>query len=306
MLSLERIFSLLAALVLTISLAACKHDNGGVDDGDGGTGGDGMVDGDGQVTGDGGVTGDASPTGGCVVTECGGHVLACGDCLDNDGDGLIDSWDPECLGPCDNTEGPELNAGVGGETGGPCKSDCYFDFGNGSGNDDCYWDHRCDPLAVAPDYPPEGEGCEYEPSRVGSADCPDTQSTQCIDYCLPMTPNGCDCFGCCTFDELAGLGPNGENQYVWIGALGTDNEGTCTFATILDSAACPQCTPVADCLNDCGECEICIGMTEEDLPPWCNEEDRCPGGQQACGLATDPACPAGFYCVTGCCLPPVD
>ena len=181
----------------------------------------------------------------------------------------------------------------------------YFDFGNGPGNDDCHWDHRCDPLAVAPDYPPEGIDCEYDPSMVDTGDCPATQSQHCLDICLAITPNGCDCFGCCTFPELTGLGPGGGPGYVWISALDSDKNGTCTFDSITDSSACPPCTPVVECVNECGECELCLGMTEEDLPAWCNAEDRCPAPQQPCGLASDPACPAGFYCVTGCCLPPV-
>jgi len=32
---------------------------------------------------------------------------------------------------------------------------------------------------------------------------------------------------------------------------------------------------------------------------------RCPGGQQPCGLPTDPACPNGYFCLTGCCIPPI-
>src|SRR5262245_17176013 len=76
---------------------------------------------------DGGITiSDDGGTFTCYQTTCNGHLLACGDCIDNDGDGRIDFRDPECLGPCDNTEGATLNAGIGGETGGPCLADCYF------------------------------------------------------------------------------------------------------------------------------------------------------------------------------------
>jgi len=87
----------------------------------------------------GGATGDVAPgldapdvpAGPCVPVSCGGRPLQCGDGIDNDGDGRGDGRDPECLGPCDNTEGPVLLAGVEGEAGGPCQSDCYCDFGNG-------------------------------------------------------------------------------------------------------------------------------------------------------------------------------
>jgi hypothetical protein len=43
--------------------------------------------------------------GGCTaVTPCQGNIYQCGDCIDNDGDGLIDADDPECTGACDNAE----------------------------------------------------------------------------------------------------------------------------------------------------------------------------------------------------------
>jgi hypothetical protein len=214
------------------------------------------------------------------------------------GDGPIQIHDGG-LGPCDNSEGAALTAGVGGETGGPCKADCYFDFGNGPGNDDCHWDHRCDPLAIAPDYPPEGADCKYEASRVGSTDCPTNQSEQCLNYCMPLTPNGCDCFGCCTFPALSG-------GYVWIGAMDDKNNGTCTFADILDPSKCPPCTPVVDCNNGCGRCEICLG--KDTLPPDCfadgglpDGSERCAPGVQVCGLPGEADCPPNYFCITGCC-----
>jgi len=264
-------------------------------DGPGGTG-DGpwtpTDDGGPIVVYDGGVViTDDGGTFTCHVTACNQHILECGDCVDNDGDGLIDWRDPECLGPCDNTESPALTAGIGGETGGPCKADCYFDFGNGPGNDDCHWDHRCDPLAVGPDYPPEGADCAFEPDRVGTTDCPANQSQLCLDYCMPLTPNGCDCFGCCTFPELAG-------DHIWIGAMDDHNVGTCTFADILEPTKCPPCTPVADCYNGCGHCEICLGKPE--LPPECGCQ-VCPPAVQLCGPPCGTTCPVGYFCNTGCC-----
>lgn len=256
----------------------------------------------------------------CVITTCNDKLLECGNCEDDDGDGFVDAHDRECLGPCDNTEGPALTAGVGGEGGGPCKADCYFDFGNGSGNDDCHWDHQCDPLSVGPNFHPEGPDCEYDPGMLGGKDCPTTQSGQCFDFCRPLTPNGCDCFGCCTFPEL-----NGSS--VWIGSMDDDKNGTCTFADILDTSACEPCTPVADCANDCQRCELCIGKdtvpddcfvtTNPDMGPNNGPDGggpadgggggvptnpgQCPGGEIACGLAGQPNCPTNHYCISGCC-----
>jgi hypothetical protein len=119
-----------------------------------GNDGSSMVDGmmslpDGTVMGPDGqvIASDAAPTDGvsgadagpCVPRACagGGGVAQCADCIDNDGDGLTDERDPECLGPCDNTEGAVLLTGVPGERGGRCRVDCYFDAGNGSGRDEC-------------------------------------------------------------------------------------------------------------------------------------------------------------------------
>jgi len=248
----------------------------------------------------------------CYVTICSGHETECGDCVDNDGDGLVDSHDRECLGPCDDTEGPELLAGIGGETGGPCKADCYFDFGNGSGNDTCYHDHRCDPLSIAPTFDPEGPDCQYEMSRVGTRDCPTVQTDLCYDVCRPLTPNGCDCFGCCTFPELTGRAAAEGGEYVWLGSVveGT-NDGTCTFDDVLDTTLCRPCTPVGNCFNPCETCEICIGRPT--LPPECMTPPdggvpdgwvppmRCAPDVQPCGLPGDADCPMDYYCVTGCC-----
>ncbi len=245
----------------------------------------------------------------CVPTTCAGHNTECGNCTDDDGDGFVDSRDPECLGPCDNTEGPPLTTGVGGEGGTSCNRDCYFDYGNGSGGGDCRWDTLCDPLA--PD-----DVCPYEESELGGNRCPEPQPENCLSRCRPLTPNGCDCFGCCTFDALAGRPDAEGGEYVWLGSGigdGPDGAGTCTLDSITDTEACHPCVPVEECSNDCGRCELCLGRTE--IPDDCFDEPdggvpdggtyetRCDPGVQACGLPDDPPCETGFYCVTGCCVP---
>jgi hypothetical protein len=273
----------------------------------------------------------------CYPTKCAGKLLECGDCVDNDGDGKTDWRDPECLGPCDNTEGPGLESGVGGTTGSQCGVDCYFDFGNGAGNDDCWWDHRCDPLE------PEKATCAYDTKLLGGKKCPAQQSPKCAQNCLPYTPNGCDCFGCCTFPALTTAGPGGNPGYVWIGAMDSSNNSTCTLATLKDPAKCPPCTPVPGCFKPCGKCQLCVGKTT--LPPECyppppqkdagvgdgstpsgdgstpsgdgstptgdgstpsgdagTPSQQCPGGEQPCGLAGQYLCQKGYYCITGCCI----
>ena len=59
-------------------------------------------------------------TGSCQDTSGGTTEDICDDGIDNDGDGLIDDKDPECLCPCDDTEGPVLLTGTPGQTGGQC------------------------------------------------------------------------------------------------------------------------------------------------------------------------------------------
>lgn len=70
-----------------------------------------------------------APDAGCAITECGGRVFACGDCDDNDADGLSDALDPDCWGACHDSEmnwAPRQ----------PCSNEsCFFDHNCGLGND---------------------------------------------------------------------------------------------------------------------------------------------------------------------------
>ncbi len=106
------VFSL--TTLLALSTGACGGEPTGENRGGGGTGasGTGGSVGNGGTAGGGGMTGTggtAGTAGGCFPVLCpDGNSYGCGDCIDNDGDGLIDDRDPECLGPCDNTEGPVL------------------------------------------------------------------------------------------------------------------------------------------------------------------------------------------------------
>ena len=302
--------------------------------GTGGTGAGLGTGGTGAGVGTGGTgagVGTGGSNGGCSIIYCDGRgsPSLCGDCMDNDDDGLIDNDDPECLGPCDNTEGPALLTGVGGETGNQCGADCYFDFGNGSGGGDCKWNRSCDPLAPK-------DQCLYVPGLAeseggDSKDCPLSQDPLCEKTCAPLTPNGCDCFGCCTFPELKDKAPGGGDAYVFLGSE-SDSEGTCTFATVTnpnmtDPAPCRSCTPAGNCLNTCERCEICLG--KPTIPADCFPGTggaggaggtggaggaggtagaggdgggmRCPVGKQVCGLPGDDPCPGGSFCLTGCC-----
>ncbi len=125
--------------------------DGAMPSADAGSGGDAGPGVDAGPAPDGGPTADAGgdggwgmfPDGGCHPIACQGHIYACGDCMDNDGDGKIDAYDPDCLGPCDNNESGYGLMIPGGDPA-TCSRDCYYDQDSGSGNDDCNWDTRCE------------------------------------------------------------------------------------------------------------------------------------------------------------------
>ncbi len=309
--------------VVVAALSACggetsPGDDGGLDartsmDGGGRSGLDGSPPVDGEVV-DGGERQDAgaaridgaapaldaaiADAGPAAPVMCQTHLDQCGNAMDDDGDGLTDAADPDCLGPCDNNEsGFYLN--IPGGDAQPCALDCYFDQDEGFGNDGCQWDHRCDPLEPDPN-----RLCRYDPPpRRPGITCPASQSTMCRDVCGPLVPNGCDCFGCCNL-------PAGGDRWVFIGSVDASGTPTCNIDDAADDSACHPCTPVAGCLNDCGPCELCLGRTElpaECFPPAETDggapppPDVCADDRQDCGVEGLPACPDGYYCLTGCC-----
>lgn len=273
---------------------------------------------DGAVTDAG--TSDGGPTV-CGIVMCGSFLYACGDCIDNDADGLTDYEDPDCLGPCHNNEAgfyPMIPGGGGA----PCKLDCYYDSNSGSGDDNCEWDARCDPLE------PE-LGCMYTSPPPADARCAAAQPMACLDFCTPRTPNGCDCFGCCELPARSG-------SWVYLGTENAAGDPTCTLDDVTDPILCHPCTPHPTCVNTCGRCELCLGRDPSTIPADCfpppppvdggtptdggtppdgstpvdagtpidmgpPPPPRCDSTHQPCGLPGDPACPASWYCLTGCC-----
>lgn len=240
--------------------------NGGASGGAGSSGAGGSAGAGGGAGGSAGA-GGATDGGACTPVPCQGHVYRCGDCLDNDGDGLLDMADPDCMGPCQDNE-TSYYGGIPGQNNSPCVQDCYWDQDTGAGNDDCYWNHRCDSHEQSPSWYPEpdlGNKCAYDPNAKTpgtSGTCADNyakQSSTCGSYCGPLTPNGCDCFGCC---EL----PAGSGKWVWLGST-VNGAGSCDEAHATDPTKCHPCEPVAGCLNSCEHCELCIG--KPTLPPDC-------------------------------------
>jgi hypothetical protein len=222
---------------------------------------------------DGGMVPEASP-------ECPG-TTACTDGVDNDGDGLIDSLDPECTSPLDRDES-SFSLGIPGDNIDPCKVDCWFDGNSGSGDDGCQFQGKCLPGMTYPK-------CPFDPAAAADPKQCLPQSDKCRAFCEPRTPNGCDCAGCCdVFDKL------GRSRRVRI-------VGMCTTEKLDDPASCPPCDKVPDCGRPCGRCDYCLGKVT--IPSDCTDamKTACPAGAARCG-PTNP-CPCGEYCLTGCCVP---
>jgi hypothetical protein len=237
----------------------------------------------GGVVGAGGSTATTSK----VAQLCAGGCQ-CSDGIDNDGDGQIDGFDTECTGPSDNDEG-SFATGIPGDNVDPKWQDCFFDGNSGGGDDGCRYSTDC-------------------LTGAKSATDPACKLTQhCIDFCKPLTPNGCDCFGCCTVRK-----PDGTSINIVLDA-------SCKAST-LDQ--CTKCMPTTQCGNTCGTCELCPGKTAADLPSSCNPPPpttgsggvggsgtagsgggpsySCDNGEKVCTMTSD--CGANYYCSFGCCL----
>jgi hypothetical protein len=292
----------------TLSTSSATTTSGSASTGTGGAGG----------AGSGGATSSASSGGGgtplpTTTSPCQGKIYECGDLLDNDMDGLLDSQDPDCLGACDNSEN-SFYGNIPGQDGPGCVIDCYFDQDSGAGNDGCYWNHTCDPNSVPPNYYPEpeqGTKCTYDMNantpgtNKSCAELNLEQDKVCHDYCGPLTPNGCDCFGCC---EL----PPGKGTFVFLGSKDAmTGLPSCSLKDLADPDKCHPCKPVDACLNGCGVCELCVG--KDTLPPECFPDGggmggaggggsmQCPEGITPCGVPGQAPCPPNYYCITGCC-----
>jgi hypothetical protein len=216
-----------------------------------------------------------------VTSACGGAGCICSNGVDDDGDGLVDGFDPECTGPLDDDEG-SFATGIPGDNVDPKWQDCFFDGNSGGGDDGCRYSTDC--LTGAK--PLTDKAC--------------TVTQQCRDFCQPRTSNGCDCFGCCTVRTAGG------DVDIQIGEK-------CSIEKIGDESACPRCIKTTTCGNECGACELCAGKTAADLPASCTPTTppdgappppsyTCDGGQ-VCGPSTP--CPVSpqSYCQQGCCVP---
>jgi hypothetical protein len=229
----------------------------------------------------------------CQVATCQGKVYACGDCLDNDGDCKIDSADDHCLGPCDNTE-DSFYGGIAGQNNSPCKQDCYFDQDTGAGNDDCFWSHKCDPLEVPPDYPPEGSQCEYNPN----ANIPGYNGTCGHGLHGRSRPNVPELLRPAHAERLRLLRLlrilPGVPYTVWLGSENPSGTGSCNLEYDRRSVdMCKPCTQVqVACLNTCDDVRA-LRRASRTLPPELPRADLPRGACRSAGCqARPPARPA--------------
>jgi len=264
------------ASLLLLAVAGCGDDGGtGGGDGAGDDAGPDVGDGLGGDNGFGGFGGDCSAEG-----------PQCNDCVDNDEDGDIDGFDPECTGPADDDEG-SFATGIPGDNKDAVKQDCFFDGNSGAGNDGCDIHVCCllDLAAFGGECPEEFKPGQYEPDE-----CAQTQ--MCIDECGAITPPGCDCFGCCTICNDAGCFDVLTNPAV---------APNCDESVVDDPDACPTCIKNEECGGaECGGCVLCPGQDPSDLPPECNEEPVCPEGLTECPDGS--GCAEGEFCSNGCCF----
>ena len=209
------------------------------------------------------------------VVLCGEAPCACANGRDDDGDGFIDGFDAECTGPYDQDEATFATGEV--KTGNPNCDDCFFDGNPSSQDDGCDVAARCKVDGTFGDAPGSCYTCE--------------PTTRCVNSCLPRTPNGCDCFGCC---EVQGTNASLAIQLV----------DTCSLGVLEDERLCPRCVPSTDCRNACGPCELCPGKTLADLPSECagvgGPGFTCEDGEVC---TNDGECPGLGYCALGCCVP---
>jgi hypothetical protein len=288
--------TLLLTCLTAAALVSCGDDGGGNGTGDGGNG-----------TGDGGGSGiDAPPFGGSCTP---GGTVECSDCVDNDSDGKIDGFDPECAGPADDRE-DSFGTGIPGDNIDSTMQDCFFDGNSGAGDDGCN-QHVCcllqamnvsECMTLAPNslYNQYDKTKCYQP--FGNTPVP----TKCTMNCGPLTPPGCDCFGCCTVCQVStdptscrdiilnpAVSPNCDSSNIT--SAGTDGiEGTA-------DDPCKRCVKGTCGSAECGgaTCILCPGQDPSTLPSSCTGA-VCPSGIMAC--MADGSCPEGTYCSTGCCI----
>jgi hypothetical protein len=204
---------------------------------------------------------------------CGTAGCACSNGVDDDGDGLSDADDPECVGAMDDDES-SFATGMPGDNRDPKWQDCFFDGNSGAGDDRCRYPTGCLTGAI-----PQGDPA-----------CAIAQ--YCLDYCAALTPRNCDCFGCCTVQS------GNEPLNILL-------TSSCTADKLGDSAACPRCVKSSTCQPPTTPPPP-PPTTPPPPPPTTPPpppSSMCTDGLAACSDTAD--CGMSFVCEGGCCRPVV-
>lgn len=252
-----------------------------------------------RIAGDGGDTdagseADASIDAPPFMGTCNPDGPACANCRDDDGDGRIDGFDPECTGAFDGDE-QSFATRIPGDNLDAVKQDCFFDGNTGSGDDTCN-EHVCCILGAT-----TATACPIGTNSYNPADCPPpigggTVTDTCRTTCGKLLPPGCDCFGCCTLCDPT----TSQCADVFIHPL--DSVG-CSALALSDPDRCRRCTKSSQCgTSQCGgnTCILCPGQDPSVLPAACLGMNKCPNNEPTCTI--DSTCPTSTYCANGCCI----
>ncbi|HVW23794.1 MAG TPA: hypothetical protein VHC69_00390 [Polyangiaceae bacterium] len=247
-----------------------------------------------QSTGLGNPGKGAPASHGAKANYCPASGCACSDGIDNDGDGLVDAADPECVGAEDNDEAT-FATGMPGDNRDPKWQDCFFDGNSGAGDDRCRYPTGCLTGAIP----------QTDPS------CAITQ--YCLDHCAAFAPKNCDCFGCCTVP----FGPDTVDSGA--GTVDIVLTKTCTAAKLDDTTACPRCVKSTTCEPPTNPPPTNPPPTNppptsttppptnppptSTTPPENPPPPTCADGSPICSDMQP--CVQSLVCVSGCCEPSV-
>jgi hypothetical protein len=311
---------------IAAAAVACGHHSGS----DGDAGGNGTMDDGGGFNGPDAFEAviDAPPFSGMCTP---GSTAQCSDCIDNDADGKIDGFDPECSGPLDRLE-DSFATGIPGDNMDATYQDCFFDGDSGGGNDGCS-QHVCcllqaggatpstnDDISECMKLAPGSNYNKYQRSKCYAPFGNTPVPSKCTMNCGPLAPPGCDCFGCCTICDSGGcedlalnpaVSPNCDASNIHdLGPDGVEGTGDDPCRRCVKNMDCgaPECAydgvSCTPCPGQCNDANMNgtfdAGECNPALPTSCNGTSTCPDGYVECGA--DGSCAEGTYCSSGCCV----
>jgi hypothetical protein len=196
--------------------------------------------------------------------DCAGEACACSNGVDDDGDGRVDSEDPQCVAPFDDDEASWATGIPGDNNGSNASSECFFDGNSGAGNDPgCPTPNGCDCRGC----------CDIDLDGDGTRERVLLQDT--CDYAPAGGARGED-GGACRSDGTCAAG---------LSCLG----GFCSPCEACEFSTEAGCAP-----NPCDLGEVCVG---DDPSAECPDGTPCLHHQEC-----ERALGEDFWCQTGCCV----